>query len=477
MPAGHPGGDWGGVATHRNARGVQGVQHLLVRLAGEQLDLAGGQADLDVDAVAPGPDRTALLRHRRGPAFAFGSDAMEHIGATNRFGCSRTVTRVASICISISPAVRRFSCPVDGCGQKACPVHDAEDKQWRHLDFFQHEAYMHARLPRVRCDEHGVHQVNVSWARPGSGFTLLFEALLITFATAMPVAKVGEIAREHDTRVWRVIENHVARERAKLDFAEVREVGLDETSAAKGQDYITVFMDLLLRRVLFAIEGRDAGTVKAFAADLVAHGGDPELITRTSSDMSNAFIAGVGDNLPNAEMTFDRFHIMKLLSEAVDDVRRVEQRDNPLLKKTRYIWLKNETNLTAKQRETRAWLTRPSMRLATARALRWREDFQAFYDQPQQAAEAYLRHWCYGAKRSRLEPLKHFVKSVEDHWDGIISWHASRISNGLLEGTNSLIQAAKARARGYRSKRKMIAITYLIAGKLPTPSPFVTHTI
>src|SRR5450756_2449559 len=159
----------------------------------------------------------------------------------------------------------------------------------------------------------------VSWARPGSGFTLLFEALLITFATAMPVAKVGEIAREHDTRVWRVIENHVARERAKLDFAEVREVGLDETSAAKGQDYITVFMDLLLRRVLFAIEGRDGSTVKAFAADLVAHGGDPELITRTSSDMSNAFIAGVGDNLPNAEMTFDRFHIMKLLSEAVDD--------------------------------------------------------------------------------------------------------------------------------------------------------------
>ena len=115
--------------------------------------------------------------------------------------------------------------------------------------------------------------------------------------------------------------------------------------------------------------------------------------------------------------------------------------------------------------------------MATARALRWREDFQAFYDQPQQAAEAYLRHWCYGAKRSRLEPLKEFVKSVEDHWDGIISWHASRISNGLLEGTNSLIQAAKARARGYRSKRKMIAITYLIAGKLPTPSPFVTHTI
>src|SRR5660397_149511 len=110
------------------------------------------------------------------------------------------------------------------------------------------------------------------------------------------------------------------------------------------------------------------------------------------------------------------------------------------------------------------------MRLATARALRWREDFQAFYDQPQQAAEAYLRHWCYGAKRSRLEPLKEFVKSVEEHWDGIISRHASRISNGLLEGTDSLIQAAKARARGYRSKRKMIAITSVSYTHLTLPT-------
>src|SRR5674536_398891 len=95
----------------------------------------------------------------------------------------------------------RFSGPVDGCGQKACPVRDAEDRQWRHLDVFQHEAYMHARLPRVRCHEHGVHQVNVSWARPGSGFTLLFEALLITFATAMPVAKAVSYThlRAHET--------------------------------------------------------------------------------------------------------------------------------------------------------------------------------------------------------------------------------------------------------------------------------------
>ncbi|NMM25267.1 MAG: transposase [Phycicoccus sp.] len=115
------------------------------------------------------------------------------------------------------------------------------------------------------------------------------------------------------------------------------------------------------------------------------------------------------------------------------------------------------------------------MRLQTARAARWRDDFNAFYDQPTPAhAEAYLRRWCYGAKRSRLEPVKDFVQMVESHWDGIIAWQHSQISNGLLEGTNSLIQAAKRRARGYRSKTKMITVIYLIAGKLPLPQ---IHTI
>jgi transposase len=375
------------------------------------------------------------------------------------------------------PRGARFPCPAAGCEQSQCGVHDSENKTWRHMDFFQHKAFLHARVPRVRCVEHGVRQVALSWARPESGFTLLFEALLITYAAAMPVARLAAMVREHDTRIWRVLEHHVNTQRAKLSFAEVTKVGMDETAAARGQDYVTVFMDLVKARVLFATEGRDADTVQRFAADLAAHGGDPARISDTSSDMSPAFINGIGEHLPNAKLTFDRFHIAAKLGEKVDEVRRGEQKTNPALNKTRYVWLKNRQNLTAKQQQTLAWLTRPSMRLATARAHRWREDFQEFYARHGEQAEAYLRSWCYGAKRSRLEPIKDFVRLVEEHWDGIIAWHRSRISNGLLEGTNSLIQAAKARARGYRSKRKMIAIVYLIAAKLPSPSPYVTHPI
>jgi transposase len=367
----------------------------------------------------------------------------------------------------------RFGCPAKGCAHGDCPVHDTVDKTWRHLDFFQHRALLHAWLARVRCPEHGVRQVSVPWARPGSGFTLLFEALVLSFAAAMPMAKVAEMTREHDTRIWRIVEHHVGAARDQLDCTAVRRVGMDETSARKGQDYISIFADLHARRVIFATEGRSAETVARFAADLVEHGGDPAKVTDTSSDMSTAFISGIAQHLPNATMTFDRYHLAAKLSEAIDTVRRQEVATRPELKHTRWLWLKNHANLSAKQQGELHRLMRPSAQLATARALRWREDFQAFYDQHPSYAPDYLRRWCYGAKRSRLQPIKEFVTLVENHADGILAWHTNHLSNGLLEGINSLIQAAKARARGYRSKTKMITIVYLTAAKLPLPT--LTH--
>jgi transposase len=374
------------------------------------------------------------------------------------------------------PRGARFACPEPGCPQQRCPVHDSEDKTWRHLDFFQYHAYLHARVPRVRCLQHGVRQVAVSWARPGSGFALLFEALLITFSAAMAVRKVAEFTGEQDTRIWRVLEHYVTRERAKLDFSGVQRVGVDETAAARGQEYVSVFMDPGSRRVLFATPGRDGATVKAFAEDLKAHGGYPEAVGDVTCDMSIAFIAGVRDYLSNADITFDRFHIMKQLGEAVDEVRRGEAKHRPaLLKKTRWLWLSNREKLSTNDQRALVWLTRPSLALATARAHRWREDFQGFYDVDADQAEAYLSRWCTGAMRSRLQPLKDFVTTLRRHWDGVLAWHRTHLTTGLLEGTNSLIQAAKARDRGYRNKHYMITIIYLIAAKLPQPSLSVTH--
>ena len=365
------------------------------------------------------------------------------------------------------PAGSAFACPV--CGASGCKGYDTDDFSWRHLNFFQHEAYLHARVPRVQCPTCGVKRVNVPWARPGSGFTLLFEALIMTLVKVMPVQSAAQIVGEHDTRLWRVLHHYVDDARERADYSDVAKLALDETAARRGHNYVTLFVDLFMRRVLFVTPGKDAATVEAFAKDLLAHGGKPETITEVCQDMSPAFAAGVGAHLPNASITYDKFHVIKLINEAVDKVRRAEQKDRPELKKTRYLWLKNHDNLKKEQQEQLSGLS--GLNLKTARAMHIRMSFQDFYDHPPEAAEIYLKKWYFWATHSRLQPIIDVARTIKRHWDGILRWFQSGIANGLIEGINSLVQAAKAKARGYRSTRNLAAIIYLVAGKLELKLP------
>jgi len=365
------------------------------------------------------------------------------------------------------PTGSAFACPV--CGASGCKGYDTDDFSWRHLNFFQHEAYLHARVPRVQCPTCGVKRVNVPWARPGSGFTLLFEALIMTLVKFMPVQSAAQIVGEHDTRLWRVLHHYVDDARERADYSDVAKLALDETAARRGHNYVTLFVDLFMRRVLFVTPGKDAATVEAFAKDLLAHGGKPETITEVCQDMSPAFAAGVGAHLPNASITYDKFHVIKLINEAVDKVRRAEQKDRPELKKTRYLWLKNHDNLKKEQQEKLSGLS--SLKLKTARAMHIRMSFQDFYDHPPEAAEIYLKKWYFWATHSRLQPIIDVARTIKRHWDGILRWFQSGIANGLIEGINSLVQAAKAKARGYRSTRNLAAIIYLVAGKLELKLP------
>ena len=362
----------------------------------------------------------------------------------------------------------RFPCP--HCGTADCPVHDTSMQEWRHLDFFQHQAFLHARTPRITCPDCGVKQIAVPWARTGSGFTLLFEALAMTLMTAMPVAVAARIIGEHDTKLWRVLHHWVEAARARADYANVKRVAIDETAAARGHDYVSLFVDIDARRVLFVADGKDAGTVAEFADDLEAHNGDASHIKEVCIDMSAAFIKGVGHDLTEAQITFDKFHAVKIVNDAVDKVRRAESKTRPELKRSRYLWLKNEPNLSAEGRTNLDALTR--MHLKTARAYQLRLAFQEIYQQPTHGwGELFLERWYSWAIRSRLEPMKDAARTVMRHRDGILRWFDSRIANGLIEGINSLVQAAKAKARGYRSTRTLKAITYLIAGKLDLRLP------
>lgn len=370
----------------------------------------------------------------------------------------------------------KFSCPE--CEKPGVCVHDTEDKQWRHLNFFQYKAYIHFRHPRVRCDDHGVHRIKVPWAQRGSGFTLLFEALVMELAGCMPVKDIAKNVGEHDTRIWRIINRYVDAGRAEADYSSLESVGIDETSSKKRHTYVTVFTDMQESRVVHVEVGKDAQTVQSFKQMLQDRDIDPLQITQVCADMSPAFRRGVADAFPHAEVTFDKFHVIKLINEALDEVRREEQKDQVLLKRSRYLWLYNPKKLSTKQAVALQQLTK--LNLKTVRAYRIKLALQEVYRAvDKQTAETLLRKWYAWAIRSRLKPVKDVAQTIKTSWNGILNYFDSWLTNGVLESINGVVQAARRRARGYRNVKNFITMIFLLSGKLNLGvcQHGITHTI
>ena len=362
-----------------------------------------------------------------------------------------------------------FPCPE--CG-KACKVHDTSPQTWRHLNFFEHLTFIEARQPRTNCDKHGVKTTTVPWARAGSGFTLLFEAMVVELArNGLTVAALARIVGEHDTRLWRVLDHYVDEARSRADFSGVQKVGVDETSRQKGHVYVTLFADQEAAKVLFVTEGKDHETIAKFKADLLAHGGAPETLTDFSLDMSQAFIKGITEEFANASLTFDRFHVIQLMNDAVDEVRRKEQKTQPELKGTRYDWLRNATDLKGGADARARFDVMKDSTLDTARAYRIKTMLQELYNQPADGSSLWFSRWYFWATHSRLPPVIRVAKTLKTHLAGVLRWFDSGLNNGLLEGINSLVQSAKARARGFRTARKMKTIIYLLLSKLDFQLP------
>jgi transposase len=345
-------------------------------------------------------------------------------------------------------------------------AYDTIEKEWRHLNFFEHECYLKARVPRIKTPDDKIHLVLPEWSGLQNGFTLLFEALILQLCKNMPVHNVSQLVKMSDHKIWSILDKYTEKTRELSDYSKVTVIGMDETSIAKGHDYISLFVDLTEKKTIFVAEGKDNATVRAFKEDLEKHNGNAGNITDVSCDMSPAFIKGVKDNLPNAEITFDKFHILKLINKAVDEVRRTEAQSNPLLTGSRYIFLKNEKNLTVNERTKKEELRLSKLNNKAFRALSLRETFQQIYAaQTNESFNQLLKKWYYWATHSRLEPIKQAAATIKKHWDGILQWKTSQINNGILEGLNSVVQAAKRKARGYKFKH-FKTIVYLITGGL-----------
>lgn len=347
------------------------------------------------------------------------------------------------------------------------PVHDTVTKTYRHLNFFQHDCRLQVRTPRVKLPNGSVRLVEPDFAGRLAGFTLLFEALILMLAQQMPFAAVGRIVGESAHRVMAVCERYVEIAVGLADFSDVKALAIDETSRARGHDYITLAADAVKRRVLFVTEGRDAKAIAELAADLDAHGCPPGKIETVSIDMSPAFIKGCTEELPNARITFDKFHVISHASTAVDKMRRIEQRTDKSLKGMRWSLLKDRSRLKPEAAADLDALIARMTTVRTARAWLYKEQLREILDRKQiNVVRAMLEHWCICVMRSKVEPMKEVAALVRRHLEGIVAWAQTRQTNGFLEALNGLFQAAKRRARGFLRLATIKTVIFLIAGKL-----------
>ena len=335
------------------------------------------------------------------------------------------------------------------------------------MNFFQYKTYIHARVPKIRMGKgKGTSStVRVPWARPGSGFTLLFEAWVLELAKHVPPAAIARIVDEHDTRLWRFINHYVGVARERVDESEVENIGMDETSK-KWHNYITIVVDLDTHNVLYVTDGKDATTIDRYVEDMKAHNGNPDNIKIVTCDMALGFKAATEKNFINSTQVIDKFHVIKNANEAVNDVRKAEAKENSLLNRTQYIWLKNDDNLTEKQKALKISLSKKHLK--TSRACSMREELQDIYNTAsnREEAEIALKKLCSWMMHSRLDRMKAFCETIKDHWDSILSYFDHRYTNAILEGTNSVVQKIKERSRGFRNVEYFKTLIYLVCGGL-----------
>lgn len=357
--------------------------------------------------------------------------------------------------IGVEGSAEAEVCPE--CGRR-CARYDAKERRWRHLDTCQYQTILVARVPRVRCDEHGVRQVRVPWGEERSRFTALFEALVIDWLLATEnIAAVAKGMRLSWEEVSGIRGRAVARGLKRRGRAPLpASVGVDETSITRGHEYITVVNALSEARVLEVTDDRTEESLDRFWSQYEP--GELAGVESVAMDMWPAYINSTRKHLPLADdkIVFDKFHILKHLGDAVDTVRRREHRellgqDDRRLAKTRYLWLTHPDRLKGEARMRIESLRRGSLR--TARAFRYKEHASYLWGYIRRGmAIRVWKQWLHGALRCALEPIRAVARMIRNHFDGVINAATSDITNAMSESVNSHIQRIKKRACGFRSR-------------------------
>lgn len=339
----------------------------------------------------------------------------------------------------------------------AAPLYDhSEERLWRHLDTMQYSTLVHARPPRVKCDEHGVRQVAVPWSEPKSRFTLLFESFAISVLQAVGVAGARKILKLSWDEAWAIERRAVQRGLLRKKEQPPALIGIDEKAYRRGVDYfMTVVSDLERATVEWIGENRRSETLMAYFRRFTSEQLDQ--IRGIAMDMWKGYKLAIRTTVPNADrkMIYDRFHVMKDFNIAVDDVRKKENRflvanNDERLKGTKYLWLHGRENVPRKHRR---WFARlKGAALKTARAWAIKEKLRHLWDfGTEWGAIRFWRSWFFWATHSRLMPVVRAANKLKRHLPALMNYFRCPITNAQAEGLNGRIETLKRLARGYRN--------------------------
>lgn len=354
--------------------------------------------------------------------------------------------------------------------------YEPTERSWRHADCLFYPCYVHCRRPRVRCEKCGTLQINAPFERTNSRFTLLFEGYAMLIMADVPRRKASRILRCNEKSLASILSYWVHQAVDKLDLSDVTKLAIDETSFKRGHEYVTITIDALKRRVFDVQLGRKKEVVAKMKKKLEKQGGLARNILAVTSDMSTSYLPGVKENFPNAEQIIDKFHVKQVLIKALDEVRKQEQRatdDKKKLFQHRYFFMTPKRRMTEDQLSRLTTLSRSFPK--TGRAFRIVQALDEFYFcNSMKEAECQFKQLYSWMRRSRLEPMKEAALTLINHKKEILNYFHDRLTNAICEGINSMIQAAKRKARGFNTFEGYEAMIYLVGGKLKLAlkSPF-----
>jgi len=369
-------------------------------------------------------------------------------------------------------------CP--SCG-RSCGRYDHRKRRWRHLDTCQLQTVIEADIPRVNCPEHGVQQVVIPWAEPGSRFTAFFEAMVIAWLNVAPIKPVAELMGLSWDQVDGIQQRAIERGLARRKPAIVANMGIDETSYQNDHEYVSVITDRDRRVVLEVLEDRKKETVLTWLDTLSTK--QVKAIQTVSMDMWEAFINAFLEKLPGAErkICFDRFHVAGYFGKAVDRVRIEEHRalgKDSILTRTKHHWLRNSERTDNRSRVWFMALTRISLKTARAWAIKEQAGKLWNFTSRTWAAKGW-RHLLGWMDRSQLAPVKKVAATIKTHLWGILNAIVTSSTNAIGESLNAQIKKIKAMACGFRNRKRFRrAILFHLGGLdlMPTGVSYPTHT-